>query len=260
MDLTQSAPAEPNQSAEPAGNAREPPSGQATPNVLVQLNNIIGQHVVRNISYRKDGGPKRKTLTVAEVLNRDFINSFGVGDELRPAFSPWGSRVIDKIDNFIKTPRENMRSLAKCQTVLFGIALHKFRNELGLDDPNITPQKRKNLNNQFTTVQRTDRPASKRFLTAFCLKYNVSGETALAEVERKCKVAVVILNHDGCIEAISSSIINNDYSIVTIMKSNGQIYLGKLKGLCRVDMPKVKRGVAKTDGASPLAKVESNRG
>ena len=95
------------------------------------------------------------------------------------------------------------------------------------------------MNNRFTTVQSTDRTASKRFLAKLCLRYNVSGETALSALERKCKAAVVFLDREGYIKYVSPNIINKDYNVAVLMNGEKQMFLGKLKGLCRVDLPKL---------------------
>jgi len=199
---------------------------------LVQLFNLYGRHIVRNVSVSSNGGLKRRTLSIDQVLCRSFIDTFEEGRGLTPAFSS-SNQVLKNIDNFIETPRETMRSLAKCQNILVGIALHKFRSELGLDDPNISAEKRKQLNNKFTTVQRTDRSASKRFLNDFCRKYGVDGDTPLEELETACQAAVVMLDNNGCISYISQNIIQKDYCIVTIMNGEDRMFLGKIKGLAR---------------------------
>ena len=202
---------------------------------LVQLYNLYGRHVVRNVSVGTHGGLKRKTHSTDEVFCRTFIDNFEEGMKLTPAFSPRNDRVDNKIDSFVEKPRESMRSLAKCQNVLVGIALHKYRSELGLDEENLSPKEKKKRNNRFTTVQRTDRPASKTFLDKFCLKYGVNGDTPLEELEQATQSAVLFLDSNGCISSISPNIIKKDYCIVTILQGEDQMYLGKLKGICRED-------------------------
>ena len=214
-------------------------SAGVTDYTMDQLNHLIGQHVVRNVSFSQHGGTRRRTLTVAEVLNRAFIDHFQLGYGIRPA--PSNARLIRKIDIFLAIPRGRMMSLAKCNNVLVGIALQKYRDELmgSAGGPNLSPERRKKLNNKFTTVQRTDRPADKKFLMEFCLRNNITEDTALADLEERCKVAVVLVDNNGYIENISTNITRRGYEIITILQGEGQMYLvTKLKGLCRVDTPK----------------------